>query len=125
MDHITKNFPKNRDRKYNHFNHFETMRQDRGHEYFGGRRSGRGRGHGLRHDYKARFKWAFLSAWESSEECTEEDDTPNSGDVPANNASDEEYNIVEDKDDEDLDADSEEVNSAIQACVARIFALLN
>jgi hypothetical protein len=71
------------------------------------------------------FKRAFLSVWESSEEYTEEEGTSNFGEMPGNNVSIEEENTVEDEDNKDLDADLEEVSSAIQARTACMFALLN
>jgi hypothetical protein len=45
--------------------------------------------------------------------------------MSANNVSIEEENIVEYRDEKDLEADSGEVDSAIQACVACILISLN
>ena len=60
-----------------------------------------------------------------SEECIEEDDTVNSGEISADNASVEEEYTVEDADDKNHGADSEKNDSAIQVCVTYMFALLN
>ena len=115
---IGKDFPKNKDTEHNSFIFSYTG----GHGY--GRGCGYNNGRGRVHDHAARFKHAFLSAWKAREEYTKEDNIPNSGEMLANNANPKEEDTVEDKE-EDLDTESEEAVSAIQARSAHIFASLN
>ena len=92
---------------------------------FRGYNGRRGRGHVRGQDCNARFKRTFLSAWNSSEECAEEDKTVNSGGVTANIMIVEEEDTVKYDEDNDLDKDRDEADSAMQARAAHMCALLN